>query len=107
MATIDFSDVQRFATEASERAEEKEKRSERSTVWAFIWTLFIFKIATVLAIFWAADGSGEAGILLSATSWFWVGIPLFAIGGPAIYFVRIRRVRAKREQLRRAEWHVE
>jgi hypothetical protein len=104
MATVD---IHRFATEASQQAVEKEKASERTTVWAFVWTLFVFKIATVAVIFWAAEGSGEAGILIWATTWFWLGIPIFAIAGPLVYFVRIRRVRAKREQLRRAEWMVE
>ena len=51
--------------------------------------------------------SGEAGILIWATTWFWLGIPIFAIAGPLVYFIRIRRVRAKRERLRRAEWLVE
>lgn len=104
MATVD---IHRFATEASEKAEEKAKSSERSTVWAFVWTLFIFKIATVAVIFWAAEGSGEAGLLITATTWFWVGIPIFAIAGPIVYFVRRRRVRRKRAELQRAEWLVE
>jgi hypothetical protein len=104
MATVD---IHRFATEASHKADEKEKASERTTVWAFVWTLLVFKIATVAVIFWAAEGSGEAGILIWATTWYWLAIPIFAIAGPLVYFVRIRRVRAKREQLRREEWLVE
>jgi len=104
MATVD---IHRFATEASQRAADKEKAAERSTVWAFVWTLFIFKIATVAVIFWAAEGSGEAGLLIWATTWFWLGIPIFAIAGPLAFFIRRRRVRAKRELLQRAEWLVE
>ena len=104
MATVD---IHRFATEASQRAEERRKADERSTVWAFLWVLFVFKIATVGVIFWAAEGSGEAGALLTATTWPWLFIPAFAIAGPAIYFYRLRRVRARREQLRRSEWMIE
>ena len=104
MATVD---IHRFATEASQAADDRRRADERSTVWAFLWTLFAFKIATVVAIFWAAEGSGEAGALLAATTWPWLIIPGFALAGPFVYYYRLRRVRARREQLRRAEWMIE
>jgi hypothetical protein len=104
MATVD---IHRFATEASQAEDDRRKADEQSTVWGFIWTLFVFKIVTVGAIFWAAGGSAEAGALLSATTWPWLIIPAFAIVGPSLYFFRVRRVRARREQLRRAEWMIE
>ncbi len=104
MATVD---IHRFATEASQAAEDRQKADERSTVWVFLWTLFVFKMATVGAIFWAAGGSTEAGVLLTATTWPWLILPAFAIAGPFIYYFRLRRVRARREQLRRAEWMIE
>ena len=100
-------DIHRFATEASQKADERQKSDERSTVWAFLWVLFVFKIATVAVIFWAAEGSSEAGVLLLATTWWWMFLPAFAVAGPMIYFYRLRRVRARREQLRRSEWMVE
>lgn len=104
MATVD---IHAFATEASQRADERRKSDERSTVWAFLWTLFAFKIATVGVIFWAAEGSSEAGVLLAATTWWWLGLPVFAVAGPMLYYRRLRRVRARREQLRRSEWMTE
>lgn len=86
---------------------ESRKSEERSTVWAFVWTLFAFKIATVAVIFWAAKGSGEAGALLAVTTWFWLFIPAFALAGSVGYFIRLRRVRARRARLLRAEWMLE
>jgi hypothetical protein len=100
-------DIHEFATAASQAAEERQKADERSTVWAFLWTLFVFKILTVVAIFWAAGGSSEAGALLSATTWPWLILPGVAIGGPLAYRYRLRRVRARRAALRRAEWMIE
>ncbi len=54
-------------------------------VRGFLWTLFVFKMATVAAIFWAAGGSSEASILLSATVWPWLIIP-------GIVLIRVARV---------------
>jgi type VI protein secretion system component VasK len=76
-------------------------------VRAFLWTLFIFKMATVGAIFWAAGGSGEAGILLSATTWPWLIIPGIVLFGWLAFHFRLRRVRARRRALLRAEWMVD
>lgn len=100
-------DIHEFAMAASQAAEERRKADERTTVWAFLWTLFVFKIVTVAAIFWAAGGSSEAGVLLTATTWPWLILPGVAIAGPLAYRYRLRRVRARREALRRAEWTVE
>lgn len=78
-------------------------REDKVVVWAFLWTLFVFKIATVGLIFWASK-SAEAGVILSATTWPWLIIPAFAVAGTVAYRYRLMKVRAKREQLRRAEW---
>jgi type VI protein secretion system component VasK len=77
------------------------------SVRGFLWTLFAFKMATVVAIFWAAGGSGEAGILLSATTWPWLIIPGIVLFGWLAFHVRLRRVRARRRELQRAEWMVD
>lgn len=76
-------------------------------VRGFLWTLFFFKIGTVLAIFWAAGGSSEAGILLSATTWPWLIIPTIVVFGWLVFHFRLRRVRARRAELQRAEWMVD
>ena len=44
MASVD---IHRFATEASQAADERQKAEERSTVWGFLWVLFVFKMITV------------------------------------------------------------
>jgi hypothetical protein len=76
---------------------------EQSVVWVFLWTLFAFKIATAVAIFWMSR-SWETGALLTATTWHFMVIPAAAVAGPAVFYLRLRRVRRRREQLRRAEW---
>lgn len=76
-------------------------------VRGFLVTLFIFKMATVVVILWAAGGSGEAGILLSATTWPWLIIPGIVLFGWLAFHFRLRRVRARRRELQRAEWMVD
>jgi len=84
--------------------EAKDESFDALPVRGFLWTLFIFKMATVAAIFWAAGRSGEAGILLTATTWYWLIIPGIVFFGWAAYRLRLRRVRARRLALQRAEW---
>jgi len=76
-------------------------------VRGFLWTLFIFKMVTVAAIYWAARGSSEAGILLFVTTWPWLIIPAIVLFGWLTVRFRMRRVRARREALQRSEWMVE
>jgi hypothetical protein len=101
MATVD---IHSFATLASDAAEQRQRKEERSVVWAFFWTLFFFKIGTVVVILWAAGVSLEAGVLLTVTTWPFFVIPAVAVAGPITVFVRLRRMRSRRELLRRAEW---
>ena len=52
---------------------ERERRDEsdaRATVWAFLWVLFGFKIATVGIIWYVAAGSGESLVMIAATTWY-------------------------------------
>jgi hypothetical protein len=84
-------------------AEQKQKDDEHVTVWTFLWVLLAFKVATIAAIIWASR-SWEAGALVSATAWPFLIIPGVAVAGPVLYRVRVRRVRARREQLMRSEW---
>lgn len=75
-------------------------------VRGFLWTLFVFKMATVAAIFWAARGSSEASILIFVTTWPWLIIPGIVLFGWLAFRFRMRRVRARREALQRSEWMV-
>ena len=74
--------------------------------WAFLWILFVFKMATVGLIFWHMQ-TFETGMLLAATTWFWIPVVGVLIAGPLLFRYRLLRVRAKRERLRRAEWMLE
>ena len=78
-------------------------REERRAAWGFVWVLFAFKMATVVAIAVAAK-SEEAAVLLAATTWYWLPIPVVTAGGTLLFQYRLRKVRRRREQLRRAEW---
>jgi hypothetical protein len=82
------------------------EEDEKVPVRVFLWTLFTFKILTALAIAWAA-GSWEAGALLTATTWPFLVVPAMGIAGPVLFYLRLRRVRKRREQLRQSEWMVE
>jgi cation transport ATPase len=84
--------------------ERRREQDEKTTVWVFVWTLFAFKVVTLAATFWAAAGSMDAAIILMATNWFWIAIPMFAIWGPLFFHYRKRKVRRRRNAMVRAEW---
>lgn len=83
---------------------ERDESFDGLPVRGFLWTLFFFKIITVAVIFWYAGGSGEANILLSATTWPWLIIPGIVVFGWLVFHFRKRRVRARRQALLRSEW---
>jgi hypothetical protein len=84
-------------------AEQKQERDERATAWAFIWTLFAFKMASVaVLLYWI--GPGEFLYLVGLTTWPWLVIPGIALAGPIGYRLRLRRMRKRRDALRRAEF---
>ncbi len=86
---------------------ERERREEsdaRATVWAFLWVLFGFKIATVGIIWYVAAGSGESLTMIAVTTWYWLVIPVGAISGPLLFRWRMIKMRRRREELRQAEW---
>ena len=89
---------------------ERERRTDadsRQAVWTFLWTLFVFKIATVGLIWYAAGGSAESQALIYATTWIWLIIPAAAIVGPFLYWRRLRHQRRQRDRLLRSEWMIE
>lgn len=77
-----------------------------ASAMAFVWVLFAFKLATVVMIFWHM-GTMETATLLGATLWYWFPVLGLIVSGPLIFRWRLRRVRARREALRRAEWMIE
>ena len=75
------------------------------TVWVLIATIAAAKLATLLVVLWAAR-SAEAGGIVAATTWHWLVVAAGLVAGPVLFRLRLRRVRARREQLRRAEWMI-
>jgi len=70
---------------------------------AFVWVLFAFKMATVVLIFWHMRTT-ETAAILGSTLWYWFPVLGMLVSGPLLFRWRLRRVRARREALRRAEW---
>jgi hypothetical protein len=90
-------------TVVTAQPEPKPEEDDKGAAWAFLWTLFVFKMATVFVIFWASK-SFETGVLLTATTLPWLVIPALLCVGPLLFRYRLLRMRARRRQLRRAEW---
>lgn len=74
--------------------------------WAFVWVLFVFKMATVFLIWWSSR-SYETGVFLVATTWFWAAIPIIACAAPITFRWRLMKARKRRAQLQRSEWFVD
>lgn len=74
-----------------------------AAVWAFLWILFGFKLATVGLIFWQLS-TFETGIILGATTWYWFPVMGAMAAAPIAFHLRLRRARAKRAELLRSEW---
>jgi len=80
-----------------------EEADGATAVWAFLWTLFAFKMATVALILWY-DRSWASGLVLSATTWYWLPLLGVLVAAPLVYHYRVRKVRARRADLIRSEW---
>jgi hypothetical protein len=87
--------------------EQQREKDEKSTVLVFVWTLFFFKMVTLVATLWVAAGSLDAAVVLIATNWIWLFVPVIMFSGPALYHLRLRRVRRRRAAMVRAEWMLE
>lgn len=71
--------------------------------WTLLWVVYLTKVFTIVLVLITVH-SQEAALLLSITTWFWIG-PLIAIGAaPLLFRWRLRRVRARRRALLQAEW---
>ncbi len=79
------------------------KPDDSVPVWAFVWTLFGFKMAIVAVIVYSHPGHAT-NLLVLATTWFWLIIPAFAVAGPIAFRRRLWKVRRQRAALRRSEW---
>jgi hypothetical protein len=83
------------------RSEEDETSSFGA--WTLVWVICLTKLVTVVGVLVMVH-SREATVLLTITTWFWLG-PLVALGAsPLLFRWRLRRIRAKRRALLAAEW---
>ena len=81
---------------------EDEVESE-AAVWGFLLALFLFKLVTVIVIFWQLR-TWESGLILGATLWYFFPPLILLAAGPVYFYLRLRKVRARREALQRSEW---
>lgn len=85
-------------------AERKRDSSERITGWTVVWTLFAFKMATIVIIWFAANGSAEANVYITVTTWYWMAIPAIAASGYIAHRLRLRRARKQADRFRQSEF---
>ena len=79
---------------------------ERGAVWAVAIPLILFKVwFAILLLTYTPSKEGVTWIV--ATHWPLVIIIGLLVAGPGLACYRLARVRARREQLRRAEWMLE
>jgi hypothetical protein len=71
-----------------------------------IGMLLIVKIGGLIVIF-MIDPSEMAALFAVISTWLWVLVLGILLAGPVGYWWRVRRVRARREALQRAEWMID
>lgn len=80
-------------------------RPSRGT-WMMIGALLIAKIGGLIVVF-LIDPSEMAAMFAIVSTWLWAIVLAILLSGPAAYWWRIRRVRARRAALQRSEWMIE
>jgi len=86
-------------------AMDEEQTIRRIAIW-FIGILVAFKLWTVLLIvIYSSTWETVQFLVANHVLWFTVGAAL--VWGPALFWVRLMRLRAQRRELIRSEWEVE
>jgi len=75
------------------------------SAWVLIGTIYVAKLSTIVLVVWAAHNY-QATALVAATTWPWLALTAALGTGPLLFHRRVRCVRAKLAQLRRAEWFI-
>ena len=75
-------------------------------VWVLLGTIAGAKLGTLVVILWASHTLRSA-VLIAVTIWPWFVIAGVLTAGPLLFRYRLRKVRARRKQLLRAEWTIE
>jgi len=88
-----------------------EEQEWRRAAWTMFWLVVggkLFIMVTLAIVALASMGpSRRAFIIVALWNWSWIVLAAFLVLGPAMYLLRLRRVRRKRAALIRAEWHVD
>jgi hypothetical protein len=79
---------------------------DRRAMYAFFGVLVAFKLFTLILIF-VLMTSRSTAIFLVLSHFLWIGVAAVLIWAPAVFWLRLMRVRAKRRRLQHAEWNVE
>lgn len=79
----------------------------RAAAWTLLAIVVLFKVGTALLILYHTRPASDAYALLVATHWYLVIPVVLVLAGPALYWYRLLRVRARRKRLRQAEWNVD
>jgi hypothetical protein len=98
---FDASSCQRTTPETEVSSEGTPKN-----VWLLLGTIGAAKLGTLVVILWASHSLGSVALIV-VTIWPWFVVAGMLIAGPALFRYRLRRVRAKREQLWREEWTID
>lgn len=85
---------------------EEEESGVPRAVWLMIAALLFAKLATI-AVILLVEFTWTSGALVVITTWTWVVVAAVLLPGPLALAYRLRKVRAKRETLRRQEWLIE
>lgn len=80
-------------------------RDDSAQVWVFVWTLFGFKMATVALMLYHIR-AWESDLVIAATTWYWFPMLAVLLAAPIAFRYRLRKARARRRELMRAEWMV-
>ena len=79
-----------------------------TAAWAMVAVMLLFKAVLIGIVYVAAGGTAPAALLLFATNWMLLIVlgMLLAVIPFGLWF-RLLRARARRRQLRQAEWCLE
>jgi hypothetical protein len=77
-----------------------------SAAWLLVWTIVAVKAITLIVTI-AVARSWDAGAVMALTTWPWLVAIGALVAGPLLFRYRLRRVRARRAALLRAEWHLD
>jgi dolichyl-phosphate-mannose--protein O-mannosyl transferase len=77
----------------------------RTAALTYAGVLIGFKLWSVVLIYWFWGGEGTTTFLLG-THVLWIAIPIALVWAPAMFWLRLVRMRRKRRELQESEWNV-